>query len=138
MSRDWTQKELKRASEYMKSHGELSYEEFCKALASEEFGDASVQQHKELDPTDGLLAMAYSSVVAEANGTADMTLDEINAEINLVRGEHVARRSTINEVENPAVAAMNQLQKAMEGEAEKAGLATEEAIESFVKEIRDE
>ncbi len=39
---------------------------------------------------------------------------------------------------NAAVYAMKMLQKGMEGEAEKSGLVSEEAINELVKEVRDE
>lgn len=32
MSKDWSKEQLKAVGQYMKSHGQMSYEEFCKFL----------------------------------------------------------------------------------------------------------
>ena len=32
MSKDWSKEQLKAVSQYMKSHGQMSYEEFCEFL----------------------------------------------------------------------------------------------------------
>lgn len=138
MSRSWTREELQAASNYMKQHGTMGYEEFCAALAAGIFDEESEKPKAEIDPSDAMLALAYSGVKAEVNGTAEMTLDEINAEINAVRNERMDRKSASIEGENPAITAMKQLQNAMEGEAEKAGLRTEEDINRLVGSIRHE
>lgn len=36
MSKDWTKEQLETASQYMKEHGQMSYEEVCEILADEE------------------------------------------------------------------------------------------------------
>lgn len=36
MSKSWNKEELKTASEAMKKAGQMSYEEFCKALAEQD------------------------------------------------------------------------------------------------------
>lgn len=36
MSKDWTKEQLEAASQHMKKHGQMSYEEVCEILADEE------------------------------------------------------------------------------------------------------
>lgn len=36
MSKDWTKEQLEAASQHMKAHGQMSYEEVCEVLADEE------------------------------------------------------------------------------------------------------
>lgn len=49
MSKDWTPVELEAASQIMKASGNMSYEEFCKALDNGYFADVGKSVDREED-----------------------------------------------------------------------------------------
>jgi len=92
MSRSWTKGELEAAANYMRQHGDMGYEEFCVSLAAGKFKEKTDILETEIDTSDAMLALAYSSTKAEADGISDMTLDEIAAEIEAVRNSRFAAK----------------------------------------------
>ena len=81
---------------------------------------------KEITRESALEALEQIRKEAQKNGTSDMTLDEINAEIAEVRKNRASEK------------AMKNLQEAMSGAAEEAGLKSEEDVVMMVKELRSE
>ena len=81
---------------------------------------------KEITRESALEALEQIRKEAQKNGTSDMTLDEINAEIAEVRKARTGEN------------AMKNLQEAMSGAAEEAGLKSEENVAEMVKELRSE
>ena len=62
-----------------------SYLRMCILRLNQENGIPFSMNVNDLPKNRGLEAMKEASRIAEANGIADMTLDEINAEINAAR-----------------------------------------------------
>lgn len=81
---------------------------------------------KEITRESALEALEQIRKEAQKNGTSDMMLNEINAEIAEVRKAMVGEK------------AMENLQEAMSGAAEEAGLKSEENVVVMVKELRSE
>lgn len=81
---------------------------------------------KEITRESALEALEQIRKEAQKNGTSDMTLEEINAEIAEVRKARAGEK------------AMKNLQEAMSGAAEEAGLKSEEDVVDMVKELRSE
>ena len=82
------------------------------------------KNRKEITRESALEALEPIRKEAQKNGTSDMTLDEINAEIAEVRKARAGEK------------AMKNLQEAMSGAAEEAGLKSEEDVVDMVKELR--
>lgn len=80
---------------------------------------------KEITRESALEALEQIRKEAQKNGTSDMTLDEINAEIDEVRKAMVGEK------------AMKNLQEAMSGAAEEAGLKSEDDVVDMVKGLLD-
>ena len=69
--------------------GLQSYLRMCIARLNQENGIPFSMNVNDIPLNKGIEAMKKASAIAEDNGISDMTLDEINAEINAVR-EQVA------------------------------------------------
>jgi len=83
--------------------------------------------------------MIFNTAKVMSKGQITLPVDIRNS-MNLSTGDRVALIYENNRVimMNPAIFAMETLQKEMEGEAEKAGLTSEEDIIALCREIRDE
>ena len=83
--------------------------------------------------------MIFNTAKVMSKGQITLPVDIRNS-MNLSTGDRVALIYENNRVimMNPAIFAMETLQKEMEGEAEKAGLTSEEDIIALCREVRDE
>ena len=83
--------------------------------------------------------MVFNTAKVMSKGQITLPVD-IRKNMRLSTGDRVALIYENNRVimMNPAIYAMETLQKEMEGEAEKAGLTTEEDIIALCREIRAE
>ena len=83
--------------------------------------------------------MIFNTAKVMSKGQITLPVDIRNS-MNLSTGDRVALIYENNRVimMNPAIFAMETLQKEMEGEAEKAGLTSEEDIIALCREVREE